>query len=207
MQYIVQQQYSLCGRLHSGSGRVLSPWFVKGGNRAVQCGTVQESVLAVVVFVVLLLPWLGRWWLGAGRFPPASVLNTLSLIHSYFIYNRLEQQVQPGSGVLACVQCGPSVWFQSSTGPRTKCIAPPPLQVRRYSLVLDPFVGTGSVLVPATHLGALTLGADIDIRVIKIGGFDIDVVLLGEGWGAMHARSAWLARGMTDRKGRVCWVG
>ncbi|KAI3434388.1 hypothetical protein D9Q98_002466 [Chlorella vulgaris] len=42
-------------------------------------------------------------------------------------------------------------------------------QVRRYSLVLDPFVGTGSVLVPATHLGALTLGADIDIRVIKIG--------------------------------------
>lgn len=42
-------------------------------------------------------------------------------------------------------------------------------QVRRGGLVLDPFVGTGSILVPAAHLGALTMGTDIDIRVIKIG--------------------------------------
>ena len=35
--------------------------------------------------------------------------------------------------------------------------------------MLDPFVGTGSILVPAAHLGALTMGTDIDIRVIKIG--------------------------------------
>jgi tRNA (guanine10-N2)-methyltransferase len=41
--------------------------------------------------------------------------------------------------------------------------------VRRGGLVLDPFVGTGSILVPAAHLGALTMGTDIDIRVIKIG--------------------------------------
>lgn len=33
----------------------------------------------------------------------------------------------------------------------------------------DPFVGTGSCLVPAAHFGALTLGADIDIRVVKYG--------------------------------------
>lgn len=41
--------------------------------------------------------------------------------------------------------------------------------VRRSSLVLDPFVGTGSILIPAAHLGAMTLGTDIDIRVIKMG--------------------------------------
>jgi len=44
------------------------------------------------------------------------------------------------------------------------------LQVRRGGLVLDPFVGTGSILIPAAHLGAHTIGADIDARVIKIGG-------------------------------------
>lgn len=42
-------------------------------------------------------------------------------------------------------------------------------QVGRGSFVLDPFVGTGSVLVPAAHRGALTLGTDIDIRVIRLG--------------------------------------
>lgn len=41
--------------------------------------------------------------------------------------------------------------------------------VRRSSLVLDPFVGTGSLLVAAAQRGALTLGTDIDIRVIRIG--------------------------------------
>lgn len=44
------------------------------------------------------------------------------------------------------------------------------LQVRRSSLVLDPFVGTGSILIAAAARGALTLGTDIDMRVIKLGG-------------------------------------
>ena len=34
---------------------------------------------------------------------------------------------------------------------------------------MDPFVGTGSCLVPAAHLGAYTIGTDIDVRVIKLG--------------------------------------
>lgn len=42
-------------------------------------------------------------------------------------------------------------------------------QVRRGMLVWDPFVGTGSILVAAAHLGAQTFGTDIDIRVIKWG--------------------------------------
>ncbi|KAL8209527.1 hypothetical protein R6Q57_006259 [Mikania cordata] len=36
-------------------------------------------------------------------------------------------------------------------------------------LVYDPFVGTGSILVAAAHFGALTMGADIDIRVVRDG--------------------------------------
>ena len=40
-------------------------------------------------------------------------------------------------------------------------------QVRRGSYVYDPFVGTGSVLVAAAYLGAVTLGADIDIRILR----------------------------------------
>ena len=35
--------------------------------------------------------------------------------------------------------------------------------------MMDPFVGTGSCLVPAAHLGAYTIGTDIDVRVIKLG--------------------------------------
>lgn len=38
----------------------------------------------------------------------------------------------------------------------------------------DPFVGTGSILVAATHFGAVTLGADIDIRVVRDGHFASD---------------------------------
>lgn len=33
----------------------------------------------------------------------------------------------------------------------------------------DPYVGTGSILVAAAHLGAHTIGADIDIRVVRDG--------------------------------------
>ncbi|KAG8060784.1 hypothetical protein GUJ93_ZPchr0002g24809 [Zizania palustris] len=36
-------------------------------------------------------------------------------------------------------------------------------------LVYDPFVGTGSILVAAAHYGAMTMGADIDIRVVLDG--------------------------------------
>ena len=42
-------------------------------------------------------------------------------------------------------------------------------QVRKSSFVIDPFVGTGGLLVPAAHMGAVTLGMDIDVRVIKFG--------------------------------------
>ncbi len=41
--------------------------------------------------------------------------------------------------------------------------------MRRGSLVYDPFVGTGSLLVAASHMGAVTLGADIDVRVVRDG--------------------------------------
>ncbi|KAK3012188.1 hypothetical protein RJ639_010883 [Escallonia herrerae] len=36
-------------------------------------------------------------------------------------------------------------------------------------LVYDPFVGTGSILVAAAHFGAMTMGADIDIRIVRDG--------------------------------------
>lgn len=41
--------------------------------------------------------------------------------------------------------------------------------VHRGSFVMDPFVGTGSILVSAAHFGAVTLGCDIDIRVVLYG--------------------------------------
>ncbi|KAH6787635.1 tRNA modification 11 protein [Perilla frutescens var. hirtella] len=42
-------------------------------------------------------------------------------------------------------------------------------QVKPGKLVYDPFVGTGSILVGAAHFGAMTMGADIDIRVVRDG--------------------------------------
>ncbi|XP_059429974.1 uncharacterized protein LOC132163628 [Corylus avellana] len=39
----------------------------------------------------------------------------------------------------------------------------------RGKLVYDPFVGTGSILIAAAHFGAMTMGADIDIRVVRDG--------------------------------------
>lgn len=44
--------------------------------------------------------------------------------------------------------------------------------VRKSSLVFDPFIGTGSVMITAADLGAYTLGMDIDVRVIKYGKVD-----------------------------------
>ena len=43
-------------------------------------------------------------------------------------------------------------------------------RVRPGSLVYDPFVGTGSLLMAASHFGALTVGSDIDGRQIRGGG-------------------------------------
>lgn len=43
------------------------------------------------------------------------------------------------------------------------------MQVKKGDLVYDPFVGTGSILVAAAHFGAHTMGADIDIRVVRDG--------------------------------------
>ena len=39
--------------------------------------------------------------------------------------------------------------------------------VRDHDLVLDPFVGTGSVLISCSNFGAKCFGIDIDIRVLK----------------------------------------
>ncbi len=39
-------------------------------------------------------------------------------------------------------------------------------QVKCGSVVLDPFVGTGSILVPASTLGAMCVGMDIDARIL-----------------------------------------
>lgn len=43
--------------------------------------------------------------------------------------------------------------------------------VKKHSLVMDPNVGTGSILVSAAAQGAHTFGFDIDIRVVKFGMF------------------------------------
>jgi tRNA (guanine10-N2)-methyltransferase len=39
-------------------------------------------------------------------------------------------------------------------------------QVAPGRVVLDPFVGTGSILVAAAHFGGFCFGTDIDIRVL-----------------------------------------
>ena len=41
--------------------------------------------------------------------------------------------------------------------------------VDRHRIVLDPFVGTGSILVAVAHFEALCVGADIDLRVLSGG--------------------------------------
>lgn len=40
-------------------------------------------------------------------------------------------------------------------------------KVQRGSFVLDPFVGTGSILVPAAYFGAVCFGCDIDARILE----------------------------------------
>jgi tRNA G10 N-methylase Trm11 len=39
--------------------------------------------------------------------------------------------------------------------------------VQPHSLVMDPFLGTGSLMVAAAHFGAWTMGTDIDPRVLR----------------------------------------
>lgn len=41
--------------------------------------------------------------------------------------------------------------------------------IKTNSLVIDPFVGTGSILIAAAHYGAHVFGSDIDIRVLLFG--------------------------------------
>jgi tRNA (guanine10-N2)-methyltransferase len=41
--------------------------------------------------------------------------------------------------------------------------------IRSGSVVLDPFVGTGSVLVAAARIGGVTFGVDVDYRVLCMG--------------------------------------
>jgi tRNA G10 N-methylase Trm11 len=43
---------------------------------------------------------------------------------------------------------------------------------RRGHLVYDPFTGTGSILLAAAFFGAMTMGADIDMRVLRDGKFE-----------------------------------
>ena len=33
--------------------------------------------------------------------------------------------------------------------------------------MLDPFAGTGGLLIPPSHFGAFVFGSDLDIRVLK----------------------------------------
>lgn len=39
--------------------------------------------------------------------------------------------------------------------------------IQKGDLVFDPFAGTGSLLIPPSHFGAIVFGSDIDIRVLK----------------------------------------
>jgi len=59
-------------------------------------------------------------------------------------------------------------------------------QVRQGRMVLDPFVGTGSLLVAAAAVGAVTVGADIDMRVIRIGKVQSRVIVSAIIYSARH---------------------
>lgn len=39
--------------------------------------------------------------------------------------------------------------------------------MKKNDLVYDPFAGTGSILIAASHYGAICFGGEIDYRVIK----------------------------------------
>ena len=40
-------------------------------------------------------------------------------------------------------------------------------QIKQNDVIIDPFAGTGSLLIPPTHYGAFVFGCDLDVRVLK----------------------------------------
>ncbi|XP_078052060.1 tRNA (guanine(10)-N(2))-methyltransferase TRMT11 [Augochlora pura] len=54
----------------------------------------------------------------------------------------------------------------TSMDPQLSLIMANQAQVQKGDLVLDPFVGTGSLLVAASHFGGYTLGTDIDFLML-----------------------------------------
>ena len=44
-------------------------------------------------------------------------------------------------------------------------------------LIIDPFTGTGSLLVTCSHFGAITMGGDVDPRVLRGKGNYLKTVL------------------------------
>ena len=40
-------------------------------------------------------------------------------------------------------------------------------QIKEGQMVIDPFVGTGSLLIPPSHYKALCFGCDLDVRVLR----------------------------------------
>lgn len=93
--------------------------------------------------------------------------------------------------------------------------------VTRGSLVMDPYVGTGSILLAAAARGAVVLGADIDIRVLKLGKLDkktgkhhdvySNFQQYGLPWPAgllrMDMHTPALRPGLCEVRGRVGWGG
>ncbi len=55
--------------------------------------------------------------------------------------------------------------------------------------MLDPFVGTGSLLIPPSHFGALCFGHDLDSRVIH-----------GSGVGNINKKSTFYKKGIENEK-------
>ncbi len=53
----------------------------------------------------------------------------------------------------------------TSMNPQLSVVMSNMAQVKCGSVVLDPFLGTGSILVPASALGAICVGMDIDARI------------------------------------------
>ena len=39
--------------------------------------------------------------------------------------------------------------------------------VKKGSIIIDPFVGTGGLLIPPASMGAITFGSDLDTRVLN----------------------------------------
>lgn len=68
----------------------------------------------------------------------------------------------------------------TSMDPLLSLIAANTAQVKPNDLVFDPFVGSGSLLVAAAHMGAYVIGADID-------------------WQLLHGKSRPSRKGMTKR--------